>query len=196
MVFVNTVVLVKGTLGGTDGNVALALACFGGGSMVAALVLPRLLDRLPDRRIMLSSAGMLAAALVVFGAVMTVSRFAGSVWYVLLSTWALLGIGYSAVMTPSGRLLRRSAGAADRPAVFAAQFALSHVCWLLTYPLAGWLGSTAGLAATLFALAIISLAGTGLAASGGPARLRNTEPESQRPDPSSRPPPLHKALLK
>jgi len=56
MVFVNTVVLVKGALRGTDGNVALALACFGGGSMAAALLLPRLLDRLSDRRIMLSSA--------------------------------------------------------------------------------------------------------------------------------------------
>src|SRR3954453_24120645 len=70
MVFVNTVVLVKGALGGTDGSVALALACFGGGSMAAALLLPRLLDRLPDRRIMLSSAGMLAAVLVVFGVIL------------------------------------------------------------------------------------------------------------------------------
>lgn len=163
MVFVNTVVLVKGALGGTDGNVALALACFGGGSMAAALLLPRLLDRLPDRGIMLSAAGMLAAVLVVFGAVMAFSGGNERVWYVLLPTWALLGIGYSAVMTPSGRLLRRSAGAADRPAVFAAQFALSHVCWLITYPLAGWLGSAAGLAAMLFALAILSLTGTALA---------------------------------
>jgi MFS family permease len=56
MVFVNTVVLLKGTMGGTDGDVAVALACFGGGSMAAALLLPRLLDRLPDRGIMLSSA--------------------------------------------------------------------------------------------------------------------------------------------
>lgn len=163
MVFVNTVVLVKSALGGTDGNVALALACFGGGSMAAALLLPRLLDRLPDRRIMLSSAGMLAAVLVFLGLIMTTSRGSGGVRYALLPTWALLGIGYSAVMTPSGRLLRRSAGAADRPAVFAAQFALSHLCWLLTYPLAGWLGPAVGLAGTLFALAIVALAGVGLA---------------------------------
>ncbi len=163
MVFVNTVVLVKSALGGTDGNVALALACFGGGSMAAALLLPRLLDRLPDRRIMLSSAGMLAAVLVFLGLIMTTSRGSEGVRYALLPTWAVLGIGYSAVMTPSGRLLRRSAGAADRPAVFAAQFALSHLCWLLTYPLAGWLGLAIGLAGTLFALAIVALAGVGLA---------------------------------
>lgn len=163
MVFVNTVVLVKGVLGGTDGSVALALACFGGGSMAAALLLPRLLDRLPDRRIMLSSAGMLAAVLVVFGVILAISGRNGGITYALLPTWALLGIGYSAVMTPSGRLLRRSAGAADRPALFAAQFALSHLCWLLTYPLAGWLGPAIGLAGTLFALAIVALAGAGLA---------------------------------
>ncbi len=37
MVIVNTVVVVRGMLRGTDGDVAIALACFGGGSMVAAL---------------------------------------------------------------------------------------------------------------------------------------------------------------
>ncbi|ULL01612.1 MFS transporter [Bradyrhizobium sp. I71] len=162
MVFVNTVVLVKGALGGTDGNVAVALACFGGGSMAAALLLPRLLDRLPDRRIMLSSAEMLAAVLAAFGAIMVIY---GNevVRYALLPTWVLLGIGYSGVMTPAGRLLRRSAGAADRPAVFAAQFALSHLCWLLTYPLAGWLGLSAGIAPTALVLATLTLSGVVLA---------------------------------
>ncbi len=80
------------------------------------------------------------------------SRFAS-----LLSTWAVLGIAYSAVMTPSGRLLRRSAHAADRPAVFAAQFALSRACWLLTYPLAGWLSSAAGLIPTSLVLSAITV---------------------------------------
>jgi MFS family permease len=181
MVFVNTVVLVKGALGGTDGNVALALACFGGGSMAAALLLPRLLDQVPDRRIMLLSAGMLAATLVVFGSVMTMSGGGGGVWYALLPTWVLLGIGYSAVMTPAGRLLRRSADAADRPAVFAAQFALSHVCWLVTYPLAGWLGSAAGLAPTLFTLATVALVAAVLAVKLWPAAdpdvLRHAHPD-------------------
>ncbi|WP_262048147.1 MFS transporter [Bradyrhizobium sp. Bra78] len=162
MVFVNTVVLVKGALGGTDGSVAVTLACFGGGSMAAALLLPRLLDRLPDRRIMLSSAEMLATVLAAFGAIMVIY---GNevVRYALLPTWVLLGIGYSGVMTPAGRLLRRSAGAADRPAVFAAQFALSHLCWLLTYPLAGWLGLSAGIAPTALVLATLTLSGVVLA---------------------------------
>ncbi|WP_445220989.1 MFS transporter [Bradyrhizobium sp. Pa8] len=169
MVFVNTVVLIKSAMGGNDGDVALALACFGGGSMVAALLLPRLLDRLPDRRIMLLAATMLTLVLLVFGSAFASLGGSGRLYYALLATWALLGVGYSAVMTPSGRLLRRSADAGDRPAVFAAQFALSHVCWLITYPIAGWLGSTAGLAPTFFVLAAVSVAGIALAAKLWPA---------------------------
>jgi hypothetical protein len=70
-------------------------------------------------------------------------------------------MGSSAVQTPTGRLLRRSAHQADRPALFAAQFALSHACWLLTYPLAGWLGAEIGLSTAFAALAM--LVGIGIA---------------------------------
>ena len=45
MVFVNTVVMVQAGFGLTQSAVALALASFGAGSMVAALVLPRLLEK-------------------------------------------------------------------------------------------------------------------------------------------------------
>lgn len=62
----------------------------------------------------------------------------------LVVLWALLGVGYSLSQTPGGRLLRRSSTAEDRPALFAAQFALSHSCWLVTYPLAGWVGAAWG----------------------------------------------------
>ena len=71
----------------------------------------------------------------------------------------LVGLGYSAVLTPSGRLLRRSAHAEDRPALFAAQFALSHACWLVTYPLSGWLMTQFGPVAALVGLAAVASAG-------------------------------------
>jgi len=48
--------------------------------------------------------------------------------------------------------LRRSSHAEDRPALFAAQFALSHACWLITYPLAGWLGAQVGLGVSFMVL--------------------------------------------
>jgi MFS family permease len=163
MVIVNTVVLVKGMLGGSDSDVALALACFRGGSMAATFLLPKLLDRMADRTVMLASAGALGGALIALAAAASVPEAFNWLWGTILPTWIVLGIAYSAVMTPSGRLLRRSAHAADRPSVFAAQFALSHACWLLTYPLAGWLGSTAGLVPTLLVLAAITFAGLLLA---------------------------------
>lgn len=168
MVIVNTVVIVRGLFDRSDNDVALALASFGGGSMLAALILPRLLDRWPDRSVMVPAAASLSFTLVAFAAfMMTISTSGksgvdaarGEIWLALLITWTLLGVAYSAVQTPTGRLLRRSAQSQDRPAIFAAQFALSHACWLVTYPLAGWLGSVAGMPATLMVLGAISALG-------------------------------------
>ena len=191
MVIVNTVVAVRGMLGGTDSDVAIALACFGGGSMVAALSLPRLLERLQDRAVMLSAAILLGVVLLGFTGLLLLlpgkPSTASPIWPALLATWGILGVGYSAVMTPSGRLLRRSAHAADRPAVFAAQFALSHACWLLTYPLAGWLGSTAGIAPTLLVLAGVTFSGVLIAWSVWPAVDADVIPHQHPELPSSHP---------
>jgi len=62
------------------------------------------------------------------------------------------------VLTPTGLLLRRSAHAADRPALFAAQFSLSHAGWLVAYPLAGWLGVALGLAPSFAVMGGLALA--------------------------------------
>ncbi|GLC61954.1 hypothetical protein PLESTB_001834000 [Pleodorina starrii] len=131
MVIVNTVVLVKAGFGLSEPQVALALAAFGAGSMVAALTLPRLLDRLSDRPVMIAGAAVLIVG--------TAAGIAVSSYGALLVLWLIMGFGYSVAQTPAGRLLRRSAHAEDRPAIFAAQFALSHACWLICYPLAGYL---------------------------------------------------------
>lgn len=148
MVIVNTVVLVQADFGLTQKATAVAFAFFGGGSMLAAFVLPRVLTKLSDRGVMLTGAVLLIVGLVL--GIMVVNY----VW--LLPVWLLLGVGYSLAQTPSGRLLKRSAHAEDRPALFAAQFALSHACWLITYPLAGWLGANVGLTATFAVLAIVA----------------------------------------
>ncbi|MFW8635478.1 MFS transporter [Cribrihabitans pelagius] len=159
MVLVNSVVLVRGVLGLEETALAGAMFAFGAGSMAAALLLPRLLDRVADRPVMLAGAGGLIASLLGLAAVITV---AGLSFPALLAAWVLAGLGFSAVLTPAGRLLRRSAHADDRPALFAAQFALSHACWLLCYPLAGWLMTRAGTLPALMMLA--ALAAVGLAA--------------------------------
>src|SRR6266702_1339215 len=193
MVIVNTVVVVRSLLGGTDTDVAIALACFGGGSMLAALMLPRLLDRIADRAVMLPAAIALGITLLGFAGVMSASPpkpASHIIWPALLIAWTLLGVGYSAVMTPAGRLLRRSAQPADRPAVFAAQFALSHACWLLTYPLAGWLGPLAGIVPTALVLAAITFGGVLLAFQFWPAEDSDVLPH-RRPELPSDHPHLH-----
>ena len=153
MVIVNTVVLVQSGFGMTQTATAAALACFGAGSMLVALALPRVLDTLPERRVMLAGAAMIALGLLA-GFVLA-SRYG---W--LLPLWFVLGLGYSLAQTPSGRLLRRSSSDVDRPALFAAQFALSHACWLVTYPLAGWLGARFGLGASFVALGLLAAVAT------------------------------------
>ena len=157
MVIVNTVVLVQSDFGLTQTATAAALAMFGAGSMLVALLLPKLLERLPERPVMLSGAALLALGLFV--------GFIAAKWFAaLLPLWFVLGLGYSLAQTPSGRLLRRSAHSEDRPALFAAQFALSHACWLITYPLAGWLGAKAGLTVSVLALGALAAVSVALAA--------------------------------
>lgn len=162
MVLVNTVVLVRGSLGLPESALAWTMFAFGSGSMLAALILPRILDRISDRPVMLAGAVLMVATLLGLAASVALS---GLGWPLLLGAWLLVGLGYSAVLTPSGRLLRRSSQPEDRPAVFAAQFALSHACWLVTYPLSGWLLTQFGTVAALVVLA-------GLAALGAAIALR------------------------
>lgn len=152
MVIVNTVVVVRADLGLSDSAVALALAGFGAGSMVAAFLLPRLLKRHADRRVMLAGGVLGIASLATLAALWT-----GQPALPLLAlAWAGIGAGYSAMLTPSGRLLTRSAPPEDRPALFAAQFTLSHACWLVGYPLAGVLITRFGSVAAMAALALLA----------------------------------------
>lgn len=178
-VIVNTVVVVRSGYAAGDTEVAQALAAFGGGSMLAALALPRLLDRLPDRMVMVTASAMLGALTMVHALWMIGDGLLP--WTGFLAVWAISGVLYSAVLTPSGRLLRRSAHAEDRPAVFAAQFALSHACWLVTYPLAGWAGEAFGMGSAMAILGIVALAASVVALfvwpAGDPSEIAHEHPD-------------------
>ncbi|MEV7520277.1 MFS transporter [Streptomyces sp. NPDC091371] len=156
IVFVDTVVLVRDHLGRPASAVSLALGAYGGGSMLTALLLPRLLRRFADRAVMLPAAFALPVVLAGVAALTATTPGPWS-WPALLSAWAAVGAGCSAVLTPGGRVVRGCAADAELPAAFAAQFSLSHGCWLLTYPLAGWLAAGAGLPVTAAVLGVISL---------------------------------------
>lgn len=137
MVIVNTVIYVKETWGGTDEQVAMAFAAAGLGSMLAALSVPRLLKKLSDKVLMTGGAFVMGFSVLAIAA--------GPGLSAMLPVWFAIGLGWSLVQTPSGRVVNRSARPSDRAAYFSAQFALSHACWLIAYPLAGQLGAQLGL---------------------------------------------------
>jgi MFS family permease len=170
MVYVNTVVLVQARLGLGEQAVALAFAGFGAGSMLAAFLLPRILQRLEDRPVMIGgAAGMVAGVALV--------PLVGSL-PALIALWALIGFCFSFTQTPIGRIISRSAHEPDRGAVFAAQFALSHACWLVTYPLAGWIGAGAGLSAAALVLAAAGAVGLAAVLRLWPAQDRKVLPHA------------------
>jgi MFS family permease len=162
MVFVNTVVIVRGPLQGGEREVAWTLAAFGGGSMLVALLLPKLLDRMNDRSVMLGAGSIMAVTLLIATGVWFATQGVPG-WALLVPLWCALGAAYAGLVTPGGRLLRRSAESDDLPFLFAAQFSLSHVCWLLAYPLAGWVGARMGLGSAFVALSCVVLMGLLLA---------------------------------
>ncbi|WP_043730877.1 MULTISPECIES: MFS transporter [Nocardia] len=159
VIMVNTVNYVRDTLGGTQSGVATLLAANGLGTMIVALLLPRVLERRDARPVMLAGAATLLAGL---GSAIALSTASSGDWRwgAAIAVWAVVGAGTAAVLTPTGQVLRRSSRPADRPALFAAQFSLSHLAWLITYPIAGWLTTATGYTTTWMTLAL--LAGTGI----------------------------------
>ncbi len=157
MVIVNTIVVVRVDFSGSESDFALALGAFGLGSVLAALLLPSLLERVRDRSVMLTAGFGMSVLLLVLGIATSAGKMVS--WPILLITWLALGFAYAMTLTPSGRLLRRSVRAEDRSFIFAAQFTLSHACWLLTYPLAGWVGDHAGMNVAMIVLGMIGLIG-------------------------------------
>ena len=174
MLIVNTVIYIRDYLGGSESDVALALAAAGGGSMMAAVGLPKVLDRVADRPLMLLGTVVMAAGL---GLMATGPPFA-AVWPI----WFLIGLGWSLVQTPAGRVVNRSSSPGDRSAYFSAQFALSHACWLVLYLVAGHFGTRFGVETTALILAVVILMCSALATRLWPkhdeAILVHTHPET------------------
>ena len=159
MVVVNTVVIVRSELDRPEADVAMLLGAFGAGSMVIALAAPKLVEASSDLRIM-SLGGLMLPPLLLFGATVLTVADGRSQWYLLVVLWLLLGAATSMVLTPSARLLRRNSTERSRSSVFAAQFSLSHACFLVTYPLAGLAGAVFGLPTVAMILVVLGSAGS------------------------------------
>lgn len=152
MVIVNTVVIATETLAGSEQDATFLYMAYGAGSIIAALILPIWLNHVHDRIAML-----LGAMLLITG--LALGAFTGKVnpsLWIFMTIWMVLGLGNGLVLTPAGRLIRRSSHLDGQAQIFASQFALSHLCWLVAYPLAGWLGSVWGMGTTFTILAVLA----------------------------------------
>lgn len=180
MVFVNTVVLVQSEFELSQSATAWALAWFGLGSMIAALALPRLVEKAADRSVMIFAGA--AMALVLAAAPFAIASYA-----TLVAAWFVLGCAYSLTLTPVGRVLRRSAHGEDRPALFAAHFALSHACWLVAYPVAGFVSASFGSGAAFGATAALCAVGVAGAVWAWPAHDAERLPHTHDDLPADHP---------
>lgn len=180
IVLVNSVVYARGVFELDDTALALALGCYGVGSLVVALSVPWLVDKLGVLRTMITGAILITTGLCAAVGVTGLLTSTAAGWPALLVTWVVLGMGTSMVNTPSSRLLADASTPANRNLVYTAQFALSHACFLLTYPIAGWLGEASLLAATI-ALAVIAVISGAAAVRQG---LRLARPLSARQSPA------------
>lgn len=149
---VATVLYVKDVLRLEDAQVAYAMAGFGAGSIIAALAIPKLLERFSDLAVMATGGAVIVVALALVSG--------GPDFTLFVCAWAGLGFGAGLAMTPVGRVITRASDAAHRPELFAAQYALSHVSWLVLYPSVGFLAGVVSLPlgfAVLAGIALISV---------------------------------------
>ncbi len=187
-VLVNTVVIALRLEGDIDDAVtplAIALALFGAGSIIIALVLPALLRRATDRAVMTAGS---VTAIVALAVVALIEAGPGLDLLGLGALWLLLGAASSAISTPSARLIRRDVVTADRPAVFAARFSTSHAWYAVAYPLAGVGGALWGVAAATGALAVLAFAVL-VGAIAGARRASTGRARDSAPSNSTHPPP-------
>lgn len=162
---VTTTNVVHDLLGGGDADVGLLLAVAGAGTVTAALTGPALGRRIGERSVML-----VGAAISVVATLVAVVVAALPSWSLAVVTWVLIGLGPGWITVTTGRVLRRSATPVHRPALFSMQFALSHACWLLTYPLTGGLAAGGGFSTAWAVLATLAAASSLVALRTWPSR--------------------------
>jgi NRE family putative nickel resistance protein-like MFS transporter len=81
--------------------------------------------------------------------------------------WVLNGAGQALIAIPSSTLLAEHTIAEERGRAYAAHFALTHACWLITYPAIGHAAARWGAPATFTSAGVLCLLITALAAAIG-----------------------------
>jgi len=71
--------------------------------------------------------------------------------------WFLNGVGQALIAIPSSTLLAEHTDEAERGRAYAAHFALTHACWLITYPAIGYAAASYGTPATFTVAGVVCL---------------------------------------
>jgi NRE family putative nickel resistance protein-like MFS transporter len=74
--------------------------------------------------------------------------------------WVLNGAGQALIAISSSTLLAEHTVAEERGRAYAAHFALTHACWLITYPVVGHAAAKWGAPITFTAAGIVCLLAT------------------------------------
>ncbi|QLL29373.1 MFS transporter [Thermosynechococcus sichuanensis E542] len=131
-ILVNTVGYVQGTLQAGSQAYGSIMAALGVGATLAAVIWGSSCHR------------MSAVAVMGLGGILTVlpllAAYGANVPSLAL-LWAIAGIGKTLVNVPMQTVVAERVAVDLQGRVYGAQFAWSHLWWVLAYPLAGWFGS-------------------------------------------------------
>ena len=147
MILVNSVTIIQGFFGLSEYKLAIAMLCYGTGAMLSAFVVFIKSGESNYKRIMLIGAFLTSLT--------SLSSIFIQSYEALLLSWACFGFLSSFILVPIGQILREETNVNDRTAIFGAQFSLSHACWLISYPLIGYLLVFSGLKISFFIIAIL-----------------------------------------
>ena len=161
MILVNTIILVRLSLELSEIAFSITMLLFGAGCIFAAIIIPYLSKEMTASRIMLAGSNLLSIIFVALAFWLILFDF---IWFVLLLAWFISGFGYTLLLTPIGRVIRKVSSVDEFSQVYSAQFSLSHLCWLFMYPLSGYLMTTSGGSFTLLTLALLMVCSNIIAA--------------------------------
>jgi len=162
---VATVVYIQDVLGYGDTAFALVMAGLGLGSTLAAIALGRATGRyekdssnretLHGRRHVWTRYALVSGGLIL-GLLLLPGIFKPSI-VIFAIMWFLNGAGQALIGISSSTLLAEHTDETERGRAYAAHFALTHACWLITYPAIGYAAAYFGTPATFTAAGIACL---------------------------------------
>jgi len=185
-----TVTYVRSVLGRSETVFALIMAAVGVGSSATALVLGRWSGRYElhahgEAELHGSRHRWTGRALIAGGSILGMVLVPGILVPPLLLfslLWVGNGAGQALIAIPSSTLLAEHTTTTQRGRAYAAHFALTHACWLLTYPAAGWAGARWGapFAFTVFGIVCVAISVVAIAVGKG-SSMPHTHSQSEFP---------------